>query len=314
VRPNVVVVTAIARDHWRSFETLEKTRDEKSEMLRILGPEDIAIMNADDENVRWMATQTRARVVWIGERPDCELRVSDIELDWPHGMRFVAHVGGDAFTVATQLMGRHMVFPALAALAVAYVEAVPMADAIKALANLTPTRGRMQIVPISNGAFAIRDDFKASIDPFEAALKAFAEVPSKRRLVVLGEVAEEQGHHVYRELGSSTGAFVDHAIFVGTSKNMRSFRGGATSAGMPAEAVSHVHNAYEATALLREKIQAGDAVLIKGRWQQALGRVALAMAGNDVKCRADPCPFKRMQCDVCPFLEQEFYGLDGSSA
>ena len=55
-------------------------------------------------------------------------------------------------------------------------------------------------------------------------------------------------------------------------------------------------------------------VLIKGRWQQALGRVGLALAGRDVQCRADPCPFKQMLCDICPFLERPFTGVPGSDS
>ena len=34
VRPDLVVVTAIAGDHWRSLSTFEVTRDEKAEMVR----------------------------------------------------------------------------------------------------------------------------------------------------------------------------------------------------------------------------------------------------------------------------------------
>ena len=309
VLPDVVVVTAIARDHWQSFETLERTRDEKADMLRILPPSATVVANADDENVRWMTTQTEARIVWIGERDDAQVRVSDIELDWPHGMRFVAHIGGGAYPVVTQLMGKHMVIPALAAIAVAHVEGVPIERAIQALADLKPTPGRMQLMPTPDGAYMLRDDFKASMDPFEAALATFKEVPASRRLVVFGEVSEEQGNYVYRDIGKLTGEFVDRAIFVGSKKNLQTFRAGAKAAGMASDAVAHVRNAHEATELLRSEIQPGDAVLIKGRWQQALGRVGLAMAGRDVKCRADPCPFKRELCDICPFLSQEFYGL-----
>ena len=58
-----------------------------------------------------------------------------------------------------------------------------------------------------------------------------------------------------------------------------------------------------------DDLQPGDLVFIKGRWQQALGRVGLELAGRDVRCKADPCPFKRMLCDICPFLEQDFHGL-----
>lgn len=309
VRPNVVVVTAIARDHWQSFPTLEATRDEKADIVRSLPRSGIAVLNADDPNVRWMATQTRARVVLIGEADDAEVRVTDIELDWPHGTRFKVHLDGAVHDVKTRLVGRHMVFPALAAIAVAHLEGVSLGAAIAALAEFNPTPGRMQTMALTNGAFALRDEFKASEDAFVAALDTFATIPANRHIAVIGDIAEETSHQAYRVVGQQAGAFVDRAIFVGPSKNMRTFRSGAASAGLDRAQVTHVHHAWEATELLRDELQPGDVVLIKGRWQQALGRVGLALAGRDVHCTADPCPFKRMLCDICPFLEQDFTGL-----
>jgi UDP-N-acetylmuramoyl-tripeptide--D-alanyl-D-alanine ligase len=308
-RPDIVVVTAIARDHWKTFGTLEATRNEKAVILRGLSPNGIAVMNADDENVRWMATQTRARVVFIGEAADAEIRATDIELDWPHGMRFTAHVGGEQRTVKTNLLGRHMVFPALSAIAVAHLEGVPLDDAVAALADLKPTPGRMQMTPLPNGATVIRDEFKGSTDPMEAALRTLAEVPARQRIAVFGELAEARGNDDYREMGRRIGTVADRAIFIGKTKNAKLLRTGASTAGMSHDRVQFADHAWEATQLLRGTLQEGDVVLTSGRWQQALGRIGLELAGRDVKCHADPCPFKRMLCDVCPFLEKEFRGL-----
>jgi hypothetical protein len=83
---------------------------------------------------------------------------------------------------------------------------------------------------------------------------------------------------------------------------------------MARENVHHVHEWHEARDLLREQLQPNDVVFIKGRWQQALGRVGLALAGREVRCVANPCPFKRMLCDVCPFLAKEFTGLPTSAS
>ena len=162
VRPDLVVVTAIASDHWRSLNTLQTTRDEKAEMVRALRPSGVAILNADDPNVRWMATQTRARVMLIGESDDAEVRASDVALDWPHGMRFTVHIAGQARAVSIKLLGAHMIMPALAAIATAYVEGLSVDAAIATLATLEPTPGRMQTMPLLSGAFVIRDDYKAS--------------------------------------------------------------------------------------------------------------------------------------------------------
>ena len=303
VRPDVVVVTAIASDHWRSLSTLEITRDEKADMVRALKPTGVAILNADDPNVRWMATQTRARVVFIGESDAAEVRASGIAIDWPHGMRFTAHIAGEAREVRVRLLGTHMILPALAAIATAYVEGLSVDAAIAALATLPPTPGRMQLMPLSNGAFVIRDDFKASRESVVTALTTLAAVPGQRRVVVLGMLTEPRGADDYRELGRRVGQIADRAIFVGSSKDMRTYRSAAVGAGLAPDSITRAGDWHEAAQLLMHELGPNDVVLTKGRWQQALARVGLSLSGVNVQCRADPCPLKRMMCDVCPHLE-----------
>jgi UDP-N-acetylmuramoyl-tripeptide--D-alanyl-D-alanine ligase len=313
VRPDVVVVTAIARDHWQSFGTLEVTRDEKANILRPLPPTALVVANADDSHVRWMTTQTRARVVLAGEAADAEVRATDVTLDWPRGMRFNVEVDGKVRPASTRLVGRHMVFAALSAICVGYLEDVPLDETIARVAAVEATPGRMQTMAVAGGGYALRDDFKATEDAFDAAFATLAEIPAGRRLAVIGEIAEETGSQAYRDVGGKA-AFLDRILFVGSTKHHRAFRSGAKSAGMAAERIERVANAHAAIDALRGEIGPTDVVFIKGRWQQALGRVGLALAGRDVQCRADPCPFKRMLCDVCPFLEQPFDGLPGQAA
>lgn len=310
VRPNIVVVTAIADDHWQSFGTRENTRDEKAEILRPLPPTASVVANADDDHVRWMATQTKARVILAGEAADAEVRATDVALNWPDGMRFTIAIDGQTRQVQTKLVGRHMVFPALAAITVATLEGVPLDDAIRRVQDVEPTPGRMQLMPLTSGAFALRDEFKASTDAFEAGFATLAEVPAARRIGVIGEISEERGSDDYRRIGAQS-AFLDRIIFVGTTKHMESFRSGARKAGLARDKVERARNAHEALEMLGD-LGVGDVVFTKGRWQQALGRVGLALAGRDVQCRADPCPFKRMLCDICPYLEQPFTGLPSS--
>jgi UDP-N-acetylmuramyl pentapeptide synthase len=154
----------------------------------------------------------------------------------------------------------------------------------------------------------LRDDFKSSEDAFEVAFAAVKEIPAGRRLAVIGEIQEETGIEAYRTVGAQV-TFFDHVLFVGTGKKLQAFRSGARAAGMDVSRIDRVANAPEALEALRGQVHANDVLFIKGRWQQALGRVGLGLAGRNVQCRADPCPFKRMLCDTCPFLEEPFDGL-----
>jgi UDP-N-acetylmuramoyl-tripeptide--D-alanyl-D-alanine ligase len=308
VRPDVVVVTAIASDHWKSLRTLEVTRHEKAMMVRALTGQGTAVLNADDPNVRWMASQTNARVVLYGFSPDADVRASDVRLEWPPATHFTLHVDGQRHAVRLRLVGRHMVLAALAGLAVARCEGQPLGAAIGALGELAATPERLEPVALPMGAYALLDTYKASIDTFPVAFETLARIPARRRVCVLGEMDEPppKEHVTYRELGASAAAVADRAVFVGTK--FRRYRPGAVSAGLEANAVMKAADATEAAALLRDYLEPGDLVLIKGRWQQGLARVAHSLAGRDVRCRALPCPFKRTFCAECDFLEKPFDG------
>jgi len=308
VRPNIAVVTAIASDHWRSFRSLDEIRDEKQLIVRALPADGLAVLNADDPHVRSMAGQTRARVVLFGSASDADFRASDIELDWPRGTRFVLHAAGTSRPVQTRLIGTHMVYPALAAIAVATAEGVPLDAAIASVSELGPTPGRMEPHVLAGGAFALQDDFKGSEATFGPALDTLAAVPARRRVVVLGGIDDYAGaeNAAYREIGKRVAAVADRVIVVGRFR--KRYRSSLTSARLPPDHVSSVADVHAAIRILRAELGPGDVVLIKGRSQQTLGRIALALAGRDVRCRADPCPFRRMYCAICPLLETEFEG------
>ena len=95
IRPNLVVVTSIKSEHNRSFPTLFDTRQEKVKMVLSLPAEGVVILNGDDPHVRWMATQTQARVMMFGLNPNSDIRASDV-IAGDEGTDFDAHVQGVA--------------------------------------------------------------------------------------------------------------------------------------------------------------------------------------------------------------------------
>ena len=58
------------------------------------------------------------------------MRATDIALDWPHGTRFTLHADGETRPVHVRLVGRHMLYPVLAAVSVALAEGVSLDRAV----------------------------------------------------------------------------------------------------------------------------------------------------------------------------------------
>jgi UDP-N-acetylmuramoyl-tripeptide--D-alanyl-D-alanine ligase len=309
IRPDLVVVTSIGSEHNRSLPTLEATREEKSEMVRALSDSGIAILNGDDPNVLWMKSQTRARTITFGIDETNDISARSIALDWPNGTRFRLHADGETRDIRIRLLGKHMVYSTLAAIAVSLAEGLTLDQVIPKLEAMPPTPGRMQIIPVANAAFILRDDFKSPLETIDAALDVLSEIPAQRRIIILGDVEgpPEGKNKIYRQVGERIGKIASRAIFIG-GDSCRNYSRGAKRIGLPSEEVTHIQgNVLKAAELLREEIRPGDVVLIKGRSTQRLDRVALSLMGRTVRCGISYCNVK-VRCENCPMLERGWSG------
>jgi UDP-N-acetylmuramoyl-tripeptide--D-alanyl-D-alanine ligase len=303
IRPDIVVVTSIKSEHNRSFQSLDDTRAEKVLMVRALPETGLAVLNGDDPNVLWMASQTRARVLTIGQGPDNDVRAADIR-DLPDGTAFTAVMPEGSFEVRTRFRGRHMVFPFLAALAVAVREGVPPEEALARLADVMSADGRMQWIELPGGPVIVDDSFKGNAESLHAALDALAALHATRKIVVFGGVDEPPGKQgdVNREAGRRIGAVADRVLCLG--KSLCGVRAGAVESGMRREDVSLLPVDFRSVVhWLQEELRPGDVVLVKGKMMLRLRRIALCMTGRRVACDVTSCKVKVASCEQCPLLE-----------
>ena len=163
IRPDIVVFTSVGTDHLKKFGSLEVIRDEKAQMIRALGPGGVAVLNGDDSNVLRMRDQTQARIVTYGFDEHNDIRATDVSLaDWPDGTAFTLHAAGATQRVHLQLIGRAMVYAALAAAAVALAEGLEPERILQRLEQIQPISRRMEPVRLASGAIVLRDTRKST--------------------------------------------------------------------------------------------------------------------------------------------------------
>jgi UDP-N-acetylmuramoyl-tripeptide--D-alanyl-D-alanine ligase len=306
IAPDIAVVTGVGSEHNTSLKTLDATRREKAEMLSALQPHGLAVLNGDDPNVLWMRRRTHARAITYGFGPGNDVRAENVRLDWPRGTRFTLRVNGLSWEAYTRLIGPPMVMAVLAAVAVGHAEGRDIAPLLRNIETLEPERGRLEPVLLPNGVTLLRDDYKSALETVSAALDVLEAVPAPRRIVVLGDVAEPPGSQgdVHRAVGARVAEVADLAVFVGGGGSP--YSSGARKAGMPGKAVIKAGRDYRvAVEFLQENLQSGDVVLIKGRQDQRLARVALALQGVRVGCVTRSCKMSGIQCGECPALERQ---------
>ena len=306
IKPDVVVVTSIASEHYRTLGSLEDIRTEKAEMVRRLPPTGWAILNGDDENVLWMRDETQARVLTYGFDPENDVWASEYCSCGTTGGRFIAHVDGNVSEIRTQLIGRHMVYPLLAALAVASVEGREWERAVEGVESLTPTPHRLHPRVLEDGTILLMDDYKATYQTIEPAMCALSALQARRSIAVLGTTFEPPGEEsaIYRSEGEVAAQMCDRVLFIGPEQAYRSLAEGAAAHGMALPDIAHVGtDVHRAAALLKEHLGPGSVILLKACDVQRLERITLSLEGHDVRCSRPIClaPLS-VDCGACSDL------------
>jgi UDP-N-acetylmuramoyl-tripeptide--D-alanyl-D-alanine ligase len=309
LRPDIAVVTCIGSEHNRSLKTIETTTREKSEMVKALPESGTAVLNGDDPNVLGMIPGIRARIVKFGMAESNDIRASGIHLDWPRGTSFKLHVHGQTHDMKIRLLGKNGVYAILAAVSVAFSEGFSIDSILSRMQKVAPAAGRLEPVLLENGAILLRDDFKSTLETIDSALDILEEIPASRKIIAMGEVSEPPGSQrlIYRRIGERIAGIASKAVFLGG--NFQRYATGAKRGGLPKTSLINAgRDVRYAAEFIKNKLRAGDVVLIKGRSEQRLGRIALYLSGRKVLCNIDICR-AATRCDTCPMLERGWAGL-----
>ncbi len=187
-RPDVALINNAHAAHLEGLRTVAEVARAKGEIFEGLGPDGVAVINADDpEAGLWRKLAGARRVIDFGlEHPaaisaGCRLEVygSQLEIRLPEG----------SISATLQVPGMHNVRNALAAAAAAAALRVP-AEAIAAgLGAFGGVKGRLQRKPCLHGATLIDDTYNANPASVRAAIAVLAGAPGKK-LLVLGDMGE----------------------------------------------------------------------------------------------------------------------------
>ena len=275
--PNWSLITNVGSSHLEYFGSQERIAIAKSELVQVLAPDGLAILNYDDPNVQAMHTKTRARVLYYGTSAQADVRASTIGGDTLRGHSFTLHYQGQQVRVQLHIPGEHGITIALAAAAAGLAAEMPLEEVATALETLVPFKRRGEIKPGPNGSTLIDDSYNANRQSILAIARAMHEAsidPAGRRWAVLGDIlqlgsyAQEEHHAVGQELAS----LVDFLVAIG--EQARFYAKGALDAGMPAKHVHYYAASLEnrteleaakraAAQLLKEQVHSEDLILLK---------------------------------------------------
>ena len=270
-RPDVGIITCIGVSHIGNLGSQENICKAKLEICAGLPEGAPLVLNGDDPFLRKAVLPDHVRPVWFSlgdENADvCALSIQQDE----KGMSFVLedHEEG-TFLVKIPAMGRHNVANALAAYCAATRLGLNARRVIAGLADFEQTGMRQKVVHV-RGVDVIEDCYNANPDSMKAALAMFREYPCKRRFALLGDMLElgDISRAAHEEVGrQAVENKVDYLVTYG--EQAKRIAVVAAAKGLP---TLHADTYAQAAEALLNKMQPGDALLVKASRGMALEKV-----------------------------------------
>src|SRR5262245_19766723 len=269
--PEVGVVGNVGTAHIEFFGSQERIARAKAEMVDGVKPGGVAVLNADDPLVIGMRERRDdVAVMSFGVESGASGRAREIAVWRSCGSRFVLETPDGAAEVTMPLIGRHNVYNALAAAAVAsYFGSSPEQIASR-LATSEPSKMRGELMRFANGVTVIDDSYNSNPQALLQSVRAMIEVAasraSGRRVVAAGEMLELGGHgpEMHRKCGREIAAMgVD--VLIGVRGLASELVAGAVEyPGNAPRLTSFCETPEEAAEMLVAGAVPGDVILVKG--------------------------------------------------
>lgn len=275
--PNIGLITNIGAGHLQNFDGIPGVARAKGELFISLPSDGIALINADDPEIRTLPVANGVRKVLFGVSTDAAIRADDITSQ-KGSVSFTLTINDEARRVRLPLPGRHNVTNALGAAAAASVLGVELQTIVAGLEAFKPCPGRMELLELPGDIVVLEDSYNANPLSVRAALDALYDLGAPgRRIAVLADMLElgQSAPEMHYQIGLLVAKHADQLFTFGVLAE--EIARGARDAGLPDEKVFATNNQEQLAARLIAVLQAGDRILIKGSRGMRMERVTAAL-------------------------------------
>jgi len=222
IPPDLAVITNIGEAHIGLLGSKDNIFKAKSELLQSLDKDGIAIINKDDSYFFKMLEIVKDKKVYtFGIKNESDIMACNIRMVSDKGIRFTLEVQNDkSREIYFPLLGRHNIYNALAAIAVAFTLGIELDLIERGLSSFKPLDLHMQLSNFYNDIKILNDSYNASPLSVKNALETLAEVArTNRKIAILGDMLElgEKTDFYHREIGKKVVKLsIDTLITVGS--------------------------------------------------------------------------------------------------
>lgn len=269
-RPQAAVITNIGVSHLENLGSRENIRKAKMEITDFMGPDDLLVINEDNDLLSREAAAGNYRLLTCGTSETADYRVSEVRED-EEGVSFVLTHGTERRAMRVPLPGAHNALNAALAVAAASRFGVTMEEAAMGLSKASITGKRLKIRK-RPGLTVVDDSYNAAPDSVKAGIQTLMNLPGERKVCFLADMNEigPDSPALHREVGAYAAA-QGVALVAAVGEKSREIAAGARQGGAAASWYP------DRDALLKEMgdlLRPGDVVLVKGSNAMGMGLVA----------------------------------------
>ena len=269
--PDIVYVNNVAAAHLAGFGGVQGVIEAKGELYAYCSPEQQALFNVDE-----VASQYWRDLCAAQTQMTCALdNEADVSAAWStveSCLRIEFSYAGETRTCELKVPGEHNVRNALAAVSLAVMAGVDLADAVANLAGFSGVRGRLQMLPGPAQSRLIDDSYNANPDSLEAGIKVLCSLQGRPWLALgdMGELGDEAAalHQRAAEVARDLG--VERMFGVGDMSCLASNTFGA--AGVCC------HDIDEMADRILQQIEPGVNLLVKGSRAAGMERLVARLS------------------------------------
>jgi UDP-N-acetylmuramoyl-tripeptide--D-alanyl-D-alanine ligase len=223
-KPDISVLTKIGSSHLEHFGSKEAIIEEKSQLVKSLKKDGVAILNFDDKNLRTFGLNINREVLFYGRREGANFRADRIRQS-EKGLSFKVEAQGNSVPIKNiKAYGVFQVYNVLAALATGSGLGLDLLEMAEAIKNYRAEKGRANIIKGKKQTIIIDDSYNSSPESAKYSLELLDEISKScqkencRKVAILGDMLElgKTSKTAHIKIGKLAGKISDLVIFVGS--------------------------------------------------------------------------------------------------
>ncbi len=307
IRCEAAVLTEISGSHLEYFKNVHGVAKEKWTLVDNVLPDGMAAVNIDNPVIAKFKSQNKndkIEILTFGFSPEADIQAQEAFFNYSSedgfsqreikGLSFKLSYKGTMIPVRlNNVLARHSIYAALAAVAVGLKFKLNLVEIAAALTNFSLPSGRTTLIAGLRNSFIIDDTYNSSPVSATAALEILQEIKAPRKIAVMGDMLElgkdtESGHQmVAKNFLAAKGD-----IFFAVGRRMQFAAEELKKHNFNPEKIFIFPDPISAGRKLKEIVQDGDLILVKGSQSMRMEKVveeimAEPAAASYLLCRQD---------------------------